>query len=719
MRSKLLAIVIGAIMIAVVVLPIVQAAPPLGQGSKRNLTSTETALVDSLDIDNAMYQLEMITKMGEKIAGDSAELAGQQYIYDRMSEMPLDNVVMESFPTVSWSHEGDTVMIISPTVVEIPCAVYGYSYGIWGDWMGKKYSFGNQNGGKTLVAPVVDVGLGTTEVYDTIGDLNGAIALVYRDDDIQMWPNVMNEEAALNGASAIISYGYYGGIVHPDGIKQDVVGGQLPFFSISLNSANQIKDLLAKGEVVLSLEGKADAVSYSKGESVNVAGYMYGTTYPDEYVVFGGHIDCWWNGTSDDSSSVAAVLEFARMFSEAREAGIFSNERTLVFTSVGAEEFGGPADTWYDWLIGSYEFVMAHPEIMEGLVVDLNMDGVSFKKTSGQYWLENTWEINDFVAKSVKDLGKTGQISYYNPIWSWTDAWSFGAKGGGSTAQAWWTAGYDPIYHTQIDDWDLADTEPLTNILQLYTLMGARADHSIVMPFNFMPTVDWAAGYLSSEEFALPYEAEWFDMANAALDELRDQVSAVNAYAAQLQSAYAMAKSNGERKTLRAMADDLNRAMIDARRIITPWTIAEGGTMGSWDVFLRSDQHAHDLMYIDSAIAALQRDKGRVNNAMKALESVYTMEWGHLFSPETYETVMGWMINDEMYWGDDFDQQQMYVDVHWIYMGLKDKSLSVNDAIDALNDIKNTQLIPWLEEDLVALAWAWGEASMVLDAAVP
>ncbi|HDP97064.1 MAG TPA: M28 family peptidase [Euryarchaeota archaeon] len=608
--------------------------------------------------------------------------------------------------------------IVSPTSEEIPCTIYGYAYGIWGNWMGEKYSFGNTNGGKTLMAPVVDAGYGTADDFNMLGDLNGAIALIHRDDNIQMWPNVMNEEAALHGASATITYDYYGDIAHPDGIKQDVSGAALPEFSISKNSAWRIQDLLAQGPVILELKGEANAVDENVGESVNVAGYMYGTTHPDEYIVFSGHIDCWWNGTSDDSSSIAAVLEFARLFSEARDTGLFTNERTLVFLSVGAEEFGGPADTWYDWLVGSYAFVTAHPEIMEGLVVDLNMDGVSFKKPSGKYWVENTWEINGFISKAIKDLGKTGQIAYYNPIWSWTDAWSFGAKGGGSTAQAWWVAGYDPIYHTQIDDLDLMDEEPMRNILMMYTLLAMRADHALVMPFNFIPTLDWIAGYLSSESFTIPYKAEEFAMVSAALAELRAQVNAVNAYGEMLKAAYQSATTDSERAAIRAEADALNKALIDARRIITPWTLGEGGTMGSWDVFLRSDQHAHDLGYVDSAIAALSRDKGRVNNAVKALESVYTMEWGHLFSPETYDTVMGWMINDCMYWGDDFDQQQAYVDVHWIYTGLKDKTLSVSAAITALEEIRNTQLIPWLEEDLAMLEWAYMESAEVLEDAL-
>jgi len=719
MKSSIVAIVVGAFMVAVAVIPIAGANPSIGQGNQRNLSSQEAELLRSMDIDNAMEQLMTISSMGEKISGDPAEWAAQEYVYEQMSGMSLDEVVKETYHTTSWDHSGDTFKVVSPVAMEIRTAISCYSYGIWGNWFGEDYSFGNANEGKTLAAPIVYAGLGTAADFAALGDVTGKIALVYRDDTVTNWPNVMNEEAALHGAVAIVTFGYYDGLVHPEGIKQDVVGGTLPFFSISKNSAMSLIGLMCKSEVKVELEGRANAVTEAVGTGENVIGYMIGTVHPKEYIIFSGHIDCFWNGTSDDTSSVACVLEYARLFSEARASGKFVNERTLIFASVGGEEFGGPSETWFDWLIGSYEFVKAHPAIMKGLVVELNLDGVSFKKTSGQYWLENTWEINSFLSKAIKDIGKTGQISFYNPIWSWTDAWSYGAKGGGSTAQAWWTNGYDPIYHTQIDDKNLADREPMQNILDLYTVMAARADHALVMPFDFMATVNWVATNLWSEQMAVPYESAWFDKANEGLGMLRDAVAKVNAYAALLESSFKAAKTDKQRAVIRAAADELNGAMIDARRIITPWTLGEGGVAASWDVFLRSDQHVHDLGCIDSAIAALKRGgSGLTSNALKSLEGVYTMGWGHLFSPETYATAMSWMIAEPWYWGSDFDQQQAYVDVYWIWAGLKDGTLSTGDAISALEDVRQSQLIPWLEADLGTLEWAYSEAAGVLEAVV-
>lgn len=717
MRKALVGILVGFMFVTTALMPSCGGAPATGTGSSSGLSSEEVAVLNGLDYTAAWNDLAYLAGLGEKVAGTEAERSAQQYVYDRLSTMAMDKVVMETFPVASWTHYGTTMEIVSNGYEDVQTTTYGDSYSIWGYENHKMYTFGTENGGKTLVAPVVDCGLGTMDELDAIGDLAGAIALIHRDDNVQGWNNVPAFEASLHGASAAVFYGYFAGADLPEGIKQDSVGGPIPALSISPISATHIKDLMVAGPVILKIDGRADMLSEKFAESVNVAAYMIGTTRPNEYVVISGHIDCWWAGANDDSSSIAAMLEFARLFSEARKAGTFVNERTMVFCSVGAEETGGPQGTWYNWLVGSYEFVQAHPEIMMGLAMELNMDGVSFKKTSGRYWVENTWELNSFVSKALIDLGVSGQVGFYNPIWSWTDAWSFAAKGGGSTVQVMWPAGFDPYYHTQIDDMPLQDPEPFDLVLRLYTLMGIRSAHALVIPLEFQYTVDWAASYLKTEKMTVPSEAMNIDKDLAALSALRTQAVAANKYAASLNAQYAAAKKPAEKKVIWEKANALNLALINARRIITPWTLGEGGLMGSWDVFLRSEQHAHDLGFIDSAIAALNR--GRTGNALAALGSVYTMEWGKHFSRESYLDTFDRMMNTFMYWGDDFDQQQANVDVHWIYLGLNDGSLSGPDALNALKSIRNDQLIPWFEADLQVQAWAWTSGAGILDAAVP
>lgn len=706
-----------AIMVFVFAVPATTGAPAIGTGKSSGLTAQELKLLGELNLDNAWNQLGYLSSLGEKVAGSPAERSAQQYVYDQFSAMPMDEVWWQTFPVAYWEHYGTTVRITSNGNEPVVATTYGDCPSIWGKDNNVPYSFGNMDGGKVLVAKVVDVGHGTAAEFDVAGDLTGMIALTHRDDDMQGWPNTPALEAGSHHAAAIMFYGYYAGSDNPQGIKQDSVFSPIPAISISPNSAAHIQELMVAGPVTLEISGRVDL--HPKGESVNVAAVMRGTTKPDEYVIISGHIDAWWSGSNDDQSSIAAVLEYARLFSKARAAGIFTNERTLIFSSVGAEETGGVDNTWYNWLVGSYEFVLAHPGIMKGLAVELNLDGVSMPRASGKYWAESTWEVNGFLKQAIGDVGLAGLLSYYNPIYSWTDAWSFGAKGGGSTVQMiGWENGYDWTYHTQLDAMDIQSKAVLNMVLKLYVVMASRAANALVLPMDFVATCDWAAGYLVTEKATMPAsQGANIDAASNALASLRTSAQAMNAYAASLKSAYASAKGPVEKARIEAKADALNRAMIDARMIITPYTFGEGGMMGSWDVFLRTEQHSHDYGFVSAAVNWLT--KNQESNALKSLESVYTMEWGKYYSRATYVRTYDDMMNVFMYWGAAFDQQQKYVDVQGIYLGLKDGSMTQSDALSQLTSIMDNQLVPWYAEDIGTLNWAWSSGSAILSGAVP
>lgn len=716
MRRTFVAAVLGIVLLAIAIAPPALGAPAPGTGKLSGLTPEEQAILGGLDYGNAWNQLTTITGFGERVAGTDQEWAAQRYVYDQLSGMGMDKVVMETFPVQSWVHYGTTIQVVSPVSEPIPGTTYGDCYSVYGREYGKPYSFGNTNGGKTLVAPIRDLGLGTAADFDAAGDLTGVIALVHRDDDIQGWPNVPAIEAASHHAAAILLYGYFGTYPVPDGIKQDSMKGPLPAFSISPNSARHLIDLLATGPVTLQVDGRVDIISDRVARSVNVAAYLYGTTRPNEYVVTSGHIDTWWSGASDDTSSIAAMLELARLFSAARASGTFVNERTLVFASVGAEETGGPDNTWYNWLVGSYEFVKAHPEILAGLAVELNMDGVSFVKASGKYWVENTWEVNGLVADGIRDLGLTGAVGYYNPVWSWTDAWSFAAKGGGSAIQLMWVAGFDAYYHTQFDDMAMQSPATIDLTLKLHGLWAIRATHALVLPIELQYTMDWTIGLLTAQKAAVPVQAADFDAAIAAANALRTEAVAANAYAEELRAAYSAATSPSERAAIRAAADLLDRALIDARRVVTVWTLGEGGLMGSWDVFLRSAQYVHDLGYVNRAIGALS--KNQVGNAVAALENVYTMEWGRYYSRATFLELLREMMDVSLYWGAEFGQQQSYVDVQGVYLGLRDGTMSTSDALADLRGIVSGQLTPWLVGDLNELSSAYVAGGGILRTAL-
>jgi hypothetical protein len=699
----------------VMVMPVSYGKPAIGTGRALNLTPDELSIIERIDYDHAWSQLEYLSSLGEKTAGSPEERSAQEYVFEELSDMPVDEVWWETFPVGNWRHYGTTVQIVSSGYEDVPATTYGDSPSVWGYNDGVPYFHGNLDHGTVLVAGVVDVGYGTHAEFDAAcgpdDSLEGAIALVHRDDNTQGWPNTPAADAAFHGASAVMFYGYFAGADHPEGIKQDSVFSRVPAISISPNSAARIQELLMAGPVTLQIAGQVDFDSGA--ESVNVAAVLEGTTRADEYVVISGHIDTWWDGSFDDSSSIAIMLEMARMFSEARAAGDYVNERTLVFCSVGAEESGGPQGTWFNWLVGSYEFVCAHPGIMEGLVMELNIDGGSFPKVDGKVWLEISLEVDAFVWSAISDLGYLNVLNCYTPVWTWTDAWSFAGKGGGTAVEMVWGTGFDPYYHTQLDAIELQSEDMTAMVLELTALMAFRSVNALVLPLDFVPACDWALQYLASEKHMVPSQRANIDAAIAALSEFEAVSASINAKALEIEAAYAAAKSPKQKAAVKEMADELNRAIIDSRRIFIPWTMGEGGMMASWEPFLRPHQHATDHEAVITAIQALENDES--SSAVTALARVRTMEWGVYCSREAYVEVYAQMMYCFMYWGDDFDQAQDYVDIQGVYLGLEDGSMPLEDALEQLEWVRDNQLEPWYMEDVLSLEREWTNAAGPLE----
>jgi hypothetical protein len=70
----------------------------------------------------------------------------------------------------------------------------------------------------------------------------------------------------------------------------------------------------------------------------------------------------------------------------------------------------------------------------------------------------------------------------------------------------------------------------------------------------------------------------------------------------------------------------------------------------------------------------------------------------------------------EQYWGGDFDQAQAYVDIQGVYLGLKDGSMTADEAAGQLSWVIDVQLLPWLAEDVQSLEREWANSAEPLEA---
>ena len=132
----------------------------------------------------------------------------------------------------------------------------------------------------------------------------------------------------------------------------------------------------------------------------DVVARIEGSTYPDEWVIFGNHHDAWVNGADDPTSGQVALMETGRAFGELLKQG-WRPTRTIIMCAWDGEEEG---------LLGSTEWVETHAdELKQKAVAYLNSDSTSKGRLNvgGSHSLERF--INE-VARDVQQPGGKGSV---------------------------------------------------------------------------------------------------------------------------------------------------------------------------------------------------------------------------------------------------------------------------------------------------------------------
>ena len=160
-------------------------------------------------------------------------------------------------------------------------------------------------------------------------------------------------------------------------------------------------------DATLTLKGTANAEVIT---SHNVVGYLPGTKYPDETVIYSAHWDhlgigkpddtgdTIYNGALDNATGTAQLIEQARVFAKEPRS-----ERSIVFLAVTAEEKG---------LLGS-EYYAQNPLFPAGKTVGvINTDGGSIYGPAKNFTISGSAKLGllDMLIAEGKKQGR-----YYSP----------------------------------------------------------------------------------------------------------------------------------------------------------------------------------------------------------------------------------------------------------------------------------------------------------------
>ena len=170
----------------------------------------------------------------------------------------------------------------------------------------------------------------------------------------------------------------------------------LPDIKLAEGQYNEIKGLVDKGEPV---ELEFDIRNWFKMGPVkyhSVVAMLRGTEFPDEYVVIGGHFDCFSGATGgvDDGSGFAPAMEAIRLI----QAAGGRPKRSVVAILFAAEEIG---------LVGSQAWLKNRPGIAPKIAMMVNRDGSPSAITGAS--VPETW-LADF--RRI-----TAPLAAVNPKW--------------------------------------------------------------------------------------------------------------------------------------------------------------------------------------------------------------------------------------------------------------------------------------------------------------
>jgi aminopeptidase YwaD len=274
--------------------------------------------------------------LGPKHPGTASDAAFSQVIEGRMRAAGLDTSV-ETFHMPVYTIHDMSMRVTAPQPRAVPGTAFAYSG--TGDVQGE----------------ILDVGVGRETDYAG-KDARGKIVLVDRNEAYHR-SSQLKEVEAHGGAAMLYVSGAPDNLVQVGAVRfASDPPAPIPAVTIPADEGKRIRDDLSSGPVRFAIH-----IDASRDDAVgrNVIGVQRGSVYPDRYVVVGAHYDSWFDGAVDNCSGIASVLSLVDASRDLHPA------YTTIYAGWDAEEPG---------LVGSYDWVRRHPEIVERTVVDENME---------------------------------------------------------------------------------------------------------------------------------------------------------------------------------------------------------------------------------------------------------------------------------------------------------------------------------------------------------
>jgi hypothetical protein len=622
------------------------------------------AHLDMAYVEQVVEDLTAIgsTDMGFRAFGTPQDLESAEYIADQMIALSLEDVALEPVVGDGWLFEGATVEVR-------------------GGGPDKRFTAGSMGGvpgtrADGVSGDLVFAGIGTARDYERLAlDPSGKIVFAWWDPDY-VWPNHMAYEAKARGAKALViatpkggSYYQGRGAIGSFDATCDLQACA-PFVTISTRAANDLVERMASGARIRATV-VLDATVTENATGYNTIGVIPGSAKPDKVIVLSAHHDAWWYGAVDATSGVGMMLALAKAV---QDSG-FQPRYTWVFASHTGEEYG-IADAYYDWLYGAwYRITQEHPEWQSDAVAFVNWEGHA---PPYELRVNLTRELEPLVDEVLGASGPLLPEGYeLIDIYSWNEAWTFGAAGVPALTFASFGEYFDThLYHTQLDTIEVIDFEGLAAPFEAEVEVVLALDRPVIYPYGFSTRID--ALTTSLDEGLIE---GWGYDAGSLTDGLETLTEAADAAA-------------GATVSDTACFDDALREA--ARLSLTGFT-----ALSAWDqTVYPHEQVQNDAWSLGKAIQALKRGDWRTANAW--IQNVAQNWYVPFMGRESFRTEMS--HHDPAYpkisWGGQ-GQLAPYLDLWNVFMKLRERgragATSFAKQIDVLDDHRDDERALWAE----------------------
>ena len=318
----------------------------------------------------------------------------------------------------------------------------------------KYYSQPTPAGG--VQAEIIDVGYGTQEDFDIVGDkVAGKFVLVEADLclDVDGLFKEYADAAMIDArATAAGALGIINMSTRPKKLLYRFIASEgenhgLINLVMAREDAYRCQRILRSGGQ-LSFDIELNAITSTNTTSYNVIAEIPGTEYPDQVVLIGSHLDSWGLGTgaNDNGCNVSMMIDIARQMKKLN----IRPKRTIRFALWNGEEQG---------YFGSWGYTKSHQAELDDHIMTMSIDigsgGITGFFTNGRPEMA---AITEEVMRPVSGLG--AKVILDVPIVG-TDNFDFMLEGVGNLVANHKPFNYGPNYHAPSDTYDKVDLESL------------------------------------------------------------------------------------------------------------------------------------------------------------------------------------------------------------------------------------------------------------------